>query len=142
MREACRMLDIGYWIPDTGFVDGCGVQSTPCLAKKQYKEALIAINECLEHNRDLSQAWSLRSKVNLALGKDDKAIQDARRAISLADSAEHRKDPALALVQRDSWLGSGVSSSNLAETKEALQKAMLLNPDDTQLSNLHMKYEK
>jgi tetratricopeptide (TPR) repeat protein len=111
------------------------------LAKEQYKDALARLEECLKQRPVFSHAFALRSRVNAALGNEHASIEDARKAASFnpLDGAI-AKVLATVLYQRNRKLGDNVSSDQIIETQNALDRAMALNPSDLGLLSDYAEY--
>ena len=110
-------------------------------SREQYKESLAKLDECLEQKPVFSQALLLRSNINAVLGNEHASIEDMQRAVSLnpLDGAI-AKGLAFALYRRNEKLGSNVSSDQNIETRDALIKAMYLNPNEWQLQSFYSEY--
>ena len=110
-------------------------------SKGDYKEALARLNECLEQRPVFSYGFMRRSVVNMALGNDLVAVEDARKAFSLNFmDGMISKVLANALYQRNLKLGDNVTADQMLETKEALLRAMSLNPREWNLQSLYAEY--
>lgn len=110
-------------------------------SKGDYKEALARLNECLEQRPVFSYGFMRRSVVNMALGNDLVAVEDARKAFSLNFvDGMISKVLANALYQRNIKLGDNVTADQMLETKEALIRAMSLNPREWNLQSLYAEY--
>lgn len=125
-------------------LDGCQGQvfaAHLAVAKGDYKDALARANECLEHKPVFSNGYMLRSRIHTALGNDHAAMGDIRRAVSLnpLDGTIVRMF-ASTLYNRNQKLGPNVTDVQVAETKEALLRAIALNPGDFELRSLYANY--
>ena len=110
-------------------------------AKGQYDEALESINQCIQTRPIFSQGYLLRSRINSALGNDNAAVEDARQAASLNPlDGTIARALATVLYRRNRKLGRSVTSEQITETKEALLRAVRLNPRDQRLLGLYADY--
>ncbi len=110
-------------------------------AKKEYDSALIHLDECLKQRPIFSYGYVLRSDVKAALGKEQEAIEDARRASELNPmDALVAKGLAKALYARNSKLGASLSSEQKQETRQALEQAIRLDPRDPSLLNAYVDF--
>ncbi len=111
------------------------------MAKGQYKDALVRIDECLKARPIFSFGYMLRSSINLALGSDHASAEDIRRAASLNPlDGTIAKASASLLYTRNQQLGGNVTASQIAETRDALERAVALNPSDLPLLGLYADY--
>lgn len=110
-------------------------------AKKEYDLALTHLNECLKLRPIFSYGYVLRSDVKAALGKEQEAIEDARRASALNPvDALVAKGLAKALYARNSKLGASLSAEQKQETRQALEQAIRLDPRDPSLLNAYVDF--
>lgn len=127
-----------------GNLDGCqgNVFATRLAAAKgKYEDALARIDECLKQRPIFSFGYMLRSNINLALGNEHASGQDIRRAASLNPlDGTIAKASASLLYSRNQELGDKVSASQIAETRDALERAVALNPGDLALLGLYADY--
>jgi len=111
------------------------------VAKGDFKDALVRINECLKQKPVFSRAYMLRSNINAALGNEHASMEDIRSAASLNPlDGTIAKASASALYRRNQKLGSNVSAAQAAEVREALERAIALNPSDLMLLGLYADY--
>ncbi|MFZ0033709.1 MAG: tetratricopeptide repeat protein, partial [Sedimentisphaerales bacterium] len=111
------------------------------IAKEEYKKALAELDECLKLKPVFSQAFILRSNANAALGNEQASIEDAKKAASLNPfDRTIARQLAFVLYQRNAKLGDNVSSDQMLETKNALDRVMLLNIDDLDLLSFYAEY--
>jgi tetratricopeptide (TPR) repeat protein len=111
------------------------------MAKKQYKVALTRIDECLRQRPVFSHGFIVRGNINAALGNEQVSIEDAQKAASLNPlDGTIAKVLANALYQRNQRLGDNASPSQIIETRNALRKAMWVNPGDLQLLSFYAEY--
>ena len=111
--------------------------------KEDYKSALEALNECLKESPVFSLAYSLRGKVNAALGNEPASIADMQKAVSFNPlSGDIARDYALALHRRNEKLGNNITPKQVAETKNAIMMAARLNSEQisTSLQGLYADY--
>jgi tetratricopeptide (TPR) repeat protein len=112
------------------------------VTKEEYKDALARLEECLKQRPVFSAAYMLRSNVNVALGNEHAAIEDAQKAASLnpLNRAIARVLAGL-LYQRNKKLGDNVvSSDQIIETRTALDRAIALNPNNLELLSFYAEY--
>ncbi len=116
-------------------LDDCGGRlfaARLAVARKEYDRALIDLDECLKQRPIFSYGYMLRGNVKAALGREHESIEDLRRAAGL-----NPMDPVVAkalanaLQVRNSRLGKNLSSEQQLETRQALERALRLNPRDT-----------
>ena len=111
------------------------------MAKGDFKDALVRVNECLKQKPVFSQAYMLRSSINTALGNDHAFMEDIRSAASLNPlDGTIAKESAIAFYRRNQQLGSNVSAAQVAEVRGALERAMALNTGDLMLYGLYADY--
>jgi len=110
-------------------------------AKEQYKDALAKINECLKQRPVFSYGFLLRSNLNAALGNDHTSIEDAQKAASLNPmDGDIARVLASALYRRNAKLGNNVTVGQVIEVKDALVRAIRLNPGQWQLQSFYAEY--
>ncbi|MBN1392591.1 MAG: hypothetical protein JW947_07290, partial [Sedimentisphaerales bacterium] len=111
------------------------------MAKEDYKKVLASIEECLKQRPIFSRAFMLRSRANTALGNENAAIEDAKRAAYLNPSdATIAKELAFVLYRRNEKSSGNVPPDQLIETSEALNRAIQLNKDDLELLSFYAEY--
>jgi len=111
------------------------------LAKEQYETALASIDSALSQRPVFGYGYLLRSRINVALGNDAAALTDIHTAANTNPFDKTiTRELANRLYIRNKNLGTNVSSSQLAETKGALDWAMALNPGDVQLMSFYAEY--
>ncbi len=125
-------------------LDGCQGQDFAArlaAAKGEFKDALVRVNECLKQKPVFSRAYMLRSNINAALGNEHASMEDIRRAASInpLDGAI-AKASAIALYRRNQQLGGNVSAAQVAEVRDALERAMALNSGDIMLFGLYAEF--
>ena len=125
-------------------LDRCGGQlytAHLAVAKEQYQDALEKLNECLKQQPVFSPALMLRSRANAALGNEHASIEDAQKAAFLNPlDVNIAKVLANALYERDKKLGPNVSSDQIIETRNALQRVLRANPGDLQTLSFYAEY--
>ena len=110
-------------------------------AKEQYTEALLLLDECLKKRPIFAFAYMIRAGVNSALGNERLAIEDSRKAASLNPlDGTIAKSFANVLYQRNQKLGSNVTAGQAIEVKDALRRAIALNPNDIQLQSFYAEF--
>ncbi len=106
--------------------------------KKQYEDALTAIDECIDDRPVFSQAFLLRGRINLALGNIDSGVSDLQRAQQLNPlNSNIARELAISLHKRNLQIGDTVTAGQEAEMQNALLRAMSLNPQDAQLVSIY-----
>ncbi|HPS55533.1 MAG TPA: tetratricopeptide repeat protein, partial [Sedimentisphaerales bacterium] len=125
-------------------IDSCDGQyfgARISIAKEDYKDALLRLDDCITKRPVFSYGYMLRSKVNASLGNDHASLEDIRKAASLnITNGDIARDVAVAIYLRNEKLGSAVSSDQKLEARTALERAMILNPVDVQLRSLYAEY--
>jgi tetratricopeptide (TPR) repeat protein len=111
------------------------------LAKEQYETALASIDSALAQRPVFGYGYLLRSRINLALGKDGAALSDIQTAANMNPMDKSiARERASQLYQRNKKLGNNVSSAQLTEARGTLDWAMALNPGDAQLLSFYAEY--
>lgn len=111
------------------------------LAKEQYETALASIDSALAQRPVFGYGYLLRSRINSALGNEAAALADISMASKTTPLDKTiAKEYANRLYKRNQALGNNVSTSQLAETKGALDWAMALNQGDVQLMSFYAEY--
>jgi predicted Zn-dependent protease len=111
------------------------------MTKGEYEKVLARLEECLKQRPVFSQAFVLRSNANAALGNEYASIEDAKKAASLNPSdGTIAKQLAFVLYRRNEKLGDNVSSDQMLETGNALDRALALNANDLELLSFYAEY--
>ncbi len=111
------------------------------IARENYDQALLSLDECLRQRPLFSYGYMLRSNVNRSLGNEDASITDARRAASLNPTDGNiAKVFVNALYNRDERLGERATIEQLNETRSALERAFSLNPRDVEVISSYAQY--
>lgn len=111
------------------------------IIKEDFQEALTRLNSCLESLPLAPYVYFLRSQVNNKLGNEEEAVEDAKTAMRINPlSGRYAKQTAFVLYSRSLGLGTNISSEQEAEVKKALERAIFLNPRDTDLTSIYAKY--
>jgi len=111
------------------------------MAKGEFKEALAKIDECLRQMPVFSYAYMLRSDINASLGNEHASLEDIRKATALNPlDGTIAKVSASLLYRRNQKLRDSVSSAQIVEVRNALEKAIALNPGDLVLLDLYAEY--
>ena len=118
-------------------LDDCGgylFAARLAFAKGENKDALSNLDECLRQRPIFSYGYMLRGNVQVALGNQLAAVEDLKKAASLnpMDSLV-AKALANALYMRNNQLGDQRSSEQELEAKQALERAIALDPRDINL---------
>ncbi|RPJ39416.1 MAG: hypothetical protein EHM35_02430, partial [Planctomycetaceae bacterium] len=115
-------------------LDDCGgylFAARLAFAKGENKEALSHLDECLRQRPIFSYGYLLRGNVQAALGNQLASIEDLRKAAGL-----NPMDPLVAktlagaLYMRNKQLGDRLSSEQELEAKQAVERAIQLDPRD------------
>lgn len=111
------------------------------LAKGELQDALARINECLKQKPIFSYAFMLRSEIQTRLGNEHASMEDIHRAAMLNPmDGTIARGFAIALYLRNQKLGQSVTTTQISEAKDALMRAMALNPGDLPLQGLYAEY--
>jgi tetratricopeptide (TPR) repeat protein len=111
------------------------------LAKEQYETALASIDSALLQRPVFGYGYLLRSRINSALGNEEAALADISMAAKTTPLDKTvAREYANHLYKRNQALGNNVSTSQLAETRGALDWAMALNQGDVQLMSFYAEY--
>jgi len=111
------------------------------MTKGEYEKVLARLEECLKQRPVFSQAFLLRSNANAALGNEYASIEAAKKAASLNPSdGAIAKQLAFVLYRRNEKLGSNVSSDQMIETGNALDRALALNTNNLELLSFYAEY--
>jgi tetratricopeptide (TPR) repeat protein len=125
-------------------LDGCQGQvfaARLALAKGEFEKALTCANEYLKQKPVFSHGYMLRSHIHAALDNEHAAMEDIHKAASMNPlDGTIARGLASALYRRNQKLGGNVSDVQVAETKEALLRAIALNPGDLGLRSLYADY--
>jgi len=125
-------------------IDGCRGQDFAArlaAAKGEYKDALVKVNECLKQKPVFSRAYLLRSDINAALGNEHASMEDMRSAASINPlDGTIAKASAIAFYRRNQKLGNKVSTAQVDEVRDALERALALNPGDLMLFGLYADF--
>ncbi|MCJ7777544.1 MAG: tetratricopeptide repeat protein, partial [Sedimentisphaerales bacterium] len=125
-------------------LDGCQgnfYAARIAVGREQWKDAMTKINEALKQKPVFSYAYMFRSVVNAAIGNEYASIEDARKAWSFNPlDGTIAKRLAFVLLERNEKLGGNVTPDQMAETKDALVRALSLNPGDLQLVSFYAEY--
>jgi tetratricopeptide (TPR) repeat protein len=125
-------------------LDGCHGQDFAArlaMAKGEFKDALVKVNDCIKQKPVFSQAYMLRSNINAALGNEHAAMEDIHTAASLNPlDGNIAKASAIALYRRNQQLASSVSTDQVTEAGDALESAIALNPGDLKLYSLYAEF--
>ena len=111
------------------------------VAKGDFKDALVKIDECLKEKPVFSYAYMLRSDINSSLGNEHASMEDIRKAATFNPlDGTIAKASANVLYRRNQQLGDSVTSSQIVEVRSALERAIALNPGDLALRSLYAEY--
>jgi len=139
--------DLAEWVTKivrSTNIDGCRGQDFAArlaAAKGEFKDALVKVNECLKQKPVFSRAYLLRSDINAALGNEHASMEDMRSAASINPlDGTIAKASAIAFYRRNQQLGNKVSTAQVAEVRDALERAIALNPGDFMLFGLYADF--
>jgi tetratricopeptide (TPR) repeat protein len=122
-------------------LDDCGgylFAARLAVAKGENKDALSDLDECLRQRPIFSYGYMLRGNVQSMLDNERAAVDDLKKAAALNPiDPLVAKALANALYARNSKLGDKLSSEQKAEAKGALEHAIYLDPQDTNLLNAY-----
>lgn len=110
-------------------------------ARGHHEAALAKINSCLQQRPLYSQAYLLRSQIYAALERHAEALADVTEAVAL-----NPMDPLIAkahahhLLARNQRLGARVTEVQTDEGVRALERALRLQPTDTDLLGLYAQH--
>jgi len=121
--------------------DGEFFKAQLAFAKEEYQNAIDRINNCLEKKPVFSRAYLIRSQAYSAMGREDDAIEDAKKARSLNPSDSYiSRNLAYLLYNRNKKLGDAVTPDQITETRSALESAIRTNPTDVGLQNFYAQF--
>ena len=111
------------------------------MVKGDSQSALSRLNDCLKARPVFANGYLLRSQVNGGIGNYEEAVSDVKTAqrFNPLDKAT-AKQVAAVLYNRSLRLGTNVSSEQIAETEQALGRAIFLNLDDWNLRSIYAEY--
>lgn len=139
-KLAERMADFGR----RDNLDECGGKfyaAVAAVVSEKHKEALLILDDCLKQRPVFSAGYMFRSRANSMLDNEQMAIQDAKKAADLNPT-----DGAVAewlarlLYQRNAKLGINVTAQQRSEARDALIRAIRLNPEQWQLQSIYAEY--
>ncbi len=111
------------------------------IAKEDYKDSLVKLDECLKQRPVFARAYMIRGNVNDKLGNEYASIEDIQKAVSLNPlDGTIAKVLAVTLYRRNQKLGDNVMPEQITETKIALNRALILNPNELQLLDFYADY--
>ncbi|MEN6578778.1 MAG: tetratricopeptide repeat protein [Phycisphaerales bacterium] len=143
-REDWNLADEVVSLAKRDNLDDCGgylFRARLAFARKEYAAALTCLDECLKQRPIFSQGYMLRSHVKAALGRERESIEDIREASRLNPTDPLvAKARANALHVRNGKLGANVSSEQQLEARQALERAIQLNPRDADLLSVYADF--
>ncbi len=108
------------------------------LVKKNYALALRRVDECLTIKPLLSMGYYLKSRIYEQMGDLESAIENSQRAMQMDTlNRLYAKNHASLLFNRNTALGSQLTSEQQNELIQAITMAMYLNPNDWQLQSVY-----
>jgi tetratricopeptide (TPR) repeat protein len=109
--------------------------------KGQYETALAAIESALKQRPVFGYGYMLRSRINDKLGNETAALADIQTAWNTNPMDRViARERASRLYLRNQRLGDSVTTTQLAETRNAINWAMALNPGDLDLMSFYAEY--
>lgn len=140
-REDWKLAEEVVTLAKRDNLDDCGGSlfcARLAFARKQYAAALRCLDECLKQRPIFSYGYMLRSNVQSALGREQEAVDDIHEASRLNPTDPLvAKAKANALQVRNAKLGVNVSSEQQAEARQAVERAIQLNPRDATLLSVY-----
>jgi tetratricopeptide (TPR) repeat protein len=140
-REDWKLAEEVVTLAKRDNLDDCGgslFSARLAFARKRYAAALTCLDECLKQRPIFSLGYMLRSNVNSSLGREREAVDDIREASRLNPTDPLvAKTRAGALQVRNARLGANVSSEQQAEARQAVERAIQLNPRDASLLSVY-----
>lgn len=137
LKLAPEIIQIGKKVD----LDGCGgrfMEARLLTAQQKYEKALAAVQECLDKNPLLSTAILLKGRINFELGNTDTALVDIKRAVDLNPlNKDIAKEYAIYIYRRNQMSDSSLTTNQKLQFREALLRAMSLNPQDQDLVSLY-----
>jgi len=110
-------------------------------AKGEHQDAMGKANECIALRPVNSMAYMLRSTIQAAMGADHAAVEDITRAAALNPmNGAVSRTLASTLYERDRKLGDNVTPEQRTETRQALERAIQLNPRNWRLLSFYAEY--
>ncbi len=111
------------------------------IAKGNYQTAFEMLNNCLKMRPVFPNGYLLRSQVAGNIGNYDDAVSDAKmaRRFNPTDPAVVKQEAAV-LYNRYLRLGKNATSDQIAETEQALLRAVLLNQGDGGLRSIYAEF--
>ncbi|HEX41278.1 MAG TPA: tetratricopeptide repeat protein [Phycisphaerales bacterium] len=110
-------------------------------ARGENQDALVKANECIALRPVNSMAYMLRSTIRAAMGADHAAVEDITRARVLnPTNGAIARTLASTLYERDRKLGDNVTQEQRMETRQALERAIQLNPRNWRLLSFYAEY--
>jgi len=111
------------------------------MAKGEFEDALIKIDDCLTQKPISSRVYMLRSNIYAALGNEHASLEDMHKAASLNPlDGVIAKGLANALYLRNRKLGDSASPEQVAEVRQYFERAIRLNPGDMALLGAYAEY--
>lgn len=122
-------------------LDDCGgylYAARLAFARRQYDAALTDLDQCIQERPVFSYGYLLRGNVKASLGREQESVEDIREASRLNPmDPVVAKSLANALYARNGRLGAGASSEQQLEARQALERAIHLNPRDAGLLSVY-----
>ncbi len=121
--------------------EGQFIQARLALAKNDMKNVIELADKCLSQRPVFSYAYAIRSAARASLGDLALAVDDARKAAEFNPlDRSIAKALAKAIYQRNTKIGSNVTSAQVMELRDALIRAMSLNPNEIELQSFYAEF--
>jgi len=126
---------------NTDLCDGEFFKARLAFSSKEYQSVIERINDCLEKRPIFSEAYLMRSQAYSAIGKDNDAIEDAKKAYSLNPlDGNITRNLAYVLYTRNQKVGASATTEQIAETRSAMELAIRANPTDLKLRSFYSQF--
>jgi len=140
-REDWKLAEEVVELAKRDNLDDCGghlYSARLAFSRQRYATALAHLDECLKQRPIFSHGYMLRGNVKAALGREQESVEDIRQASRLSPvDPVVAKALANALYVRNGKLGANASSEQQLEVKQALERAIYLNPRDPVLLSVY-----
>ena len=111
------------------------------MLNEKYQNASQHLDNCIEARPIFPYAYLLKSQIGLALENYDAAVENVMIAASMNSiDGMIAKQVVVALQARNDAMGSKVTDIQRSELKDALVRAMALNPNEWQLQQIYANF--
>ncbi len=111
------------------------------IAKDDFENALAKLDDCLKQRPIFSRAYMLRSSINAKLRNEHASIEDIQKAASLNPlDGTIAQVLAITLYSRNQKLGDNIPPEKITEATTALDRALALNPNNSELLMFYVDY--